>query len=71
MHRWRACWTDLGFTEPACGWGVGRNLLRGFPVDLACCEVAPPFWISQRSDFEKRYNKPIMLGMLAPYRLFL
>ena len=57
--------------------GVGRNLLRGFPVDPACCEAAPPriawkfFGISQRSDFEKRYNKPIMLGTLASYRLFL
>ena len=27
------------------------------------------FWISQRSDFEKRYNKPIMLGTLAYYTL--
>ena len=77
QHALMPLYSSLRNRTPQGTRGVGRNLQRGFPVDSACCKAAPPCiaWkknsISQRSDFEKRYNKPIMLGTLASYRLFL
>ena len=47
-----AMWHDDMIMVSAHVRGVGRNLLRGFPVDSACCEVVPPcvardfFWRS-------------------------
>ena len=42
QHALMPLYSSLRNRTPQGTRGVGRNLLRGFPVDLACCEAAPP-----------------------------